>query len=205
MVRQHPQWIAAREQVRGGVIGEPRFMQVGFGYFNDDPSNIRNMADIGGARSTTSAATPSSRRAGSSRPRQRRVAATMDLDPAFGTDRSTSGLLDFGAGRQLAFAISTQAAPYQRVVLEGTRGRLEIEIPFNAPAGPALPLLDRRRQRPRGDDVAGGRSVSASGRGLLARRSPRAARRAALDDAVWNMRTIDALFASARSGRFEQP
>ena len=38
-----------------------------------------------------------------------------------------------GHGRQLAFNVSTQAAPYQRIELVGTKGRLEIEIPFNAP------------------------------------------------------------------------
>ena len=48
MVRQHPQWIDVRDRVRRGAIGELRFMQVGFSYFNDDPSNIRNQADIGG-------------------------------------------------------------------------------------------------------------------------------------------------------------
>src|SRR5438105_7420555 len=42
MVRWHPQWIAARDDVRRGAIGELRFMQVPFSYYNDDPVNIRN-------------------------------------------------------------------------------------------------------------------------------------------------------------------
>ena len=48
MVRHHPQWSAVRELVRQGEIGPLRFMQVPFSYFNDDPANIRNAADVGG-------------------------------------------------------------------------------------------------------------------------------------------------------------
>jgi predicted dehydrogenase len=133
MVRFHPQWIAAREEVRRGAIGELRFVQVGFAYFNVDPANIRNRADIGGGAvyDIGCYAVVTGRWFFECDPT--RVAATMDLDPTFGTDRTTSALLDFGDGRQLAFTVSTQSAPYQRIVLEGTRGRIEIEIPFNAP------------------------------------------------------------------------
>ena len=48
MVRHHPQWTQAREELRRGAIGELRFVQVPFSYFNDDPNNIRNRPDIGG-------------------------------------------------------------------------------------------------------------------------------------------------------------
>ena len=62
-----------------------------------------------------------------------RVTATIDRDPKFGTDRLAGGLADFGEGRHLSFTVSTQLAPYQRVNIMGTKGRIEIEIPFNAP------------------------------------------------------------------------
>ena len=48
MVRHHPQWQKARDIVRSGQVGELRAMQVLFSYFNADPANIRNKADIGG-------------------------------------------------------------------------------------------------------------------------------------------------------------
>lgn len=41
--------------------------------------------------------------------------------------------MDFGAGRQMTFTVSTQSVPFQRLQLLGTKGRIEIEIPFNAP------------------------------------------------------------------------
>ncbi|MEZ6046133.1 MAG: hypothetical protein R3C11_11310 [Planctomycetaceae bacterium] len=40
--------------------------------------------------------------------------------------------MDFGRGTA-TFTCSTQLVPYQRVNIFGTTGRIEIEIPFNAP------------------------------------------------------------------------
>jgi predicted dehydrogenase len=48
MYRHHPQWQRAKEWVRTGVLGELRTIQSFFSYFNDDPHNIRNQAEIGG-------------------------------------------------------------------------------------------------------------------------------------------------------------
>ena len=48
MVRHALQWIEARHRVKAGDIGEVRAIQVMFSYFNRDPANVRNMADIGG-------------------------------------------------------------------------------------------------------------------------------------------------------------
>ncbi|MDE2093378.1 MAG: Gfo/Idh/MocA family oxidoreductase, partial [Burkholderiales bacterium] len=133
MVRFHPQWIETREQVRRGAIGELRFMHVPFSYFNDDPTNIRNHADIGGGAlyDIGCYAIAAGRWFFEGNPR--RVVATMERDPSFNTDRNTTGLLEFDRGRQLTFSVSTQAAPHQRIELVGTRGRIEIQIPFNAP------------------------------------------------------------------------
>jgi predicted dehydrogenase len=56
----------------------------------------------------------------------------LELDPEMGIDRLTSALLDFPSG-QCVFTCSTQMMPYQKVQVLGTRGRIEVEIPFNAP------------------------------------------------------------------------
>jgi predicted dehydrogenase len=210
MVREHPQWITARDRVRQGAIGELRSMQVGFSYFNDDPSNIRNQADIGGGALYDIGCYAIAAGRWFFEGEAQGAIASMDLDPAFGTDRSTSGLLDFGGGRQLSFAVSTQASPYQRVVLVGTRGRLEIEIPFNAPPDEAC-----RYWIDDGSSLNGTSRVEtvmpvADQYQLQAEAFSRAVRNerpdaSALDDAVWGMRTIDALFASVKSGRIERP
>jgi predicted dehydrogenase len=209
MVRHHPQWIETRELVRSGAIGALRLIQVGFSYFNDDPANIRNRADVGGGAlyDIGCYAIVAARWFFEADPQ--RAIATMDLDPAFGTDRCTSGLLDFGAGRQLAFSVATQAVPYQRVQLLGTRGRIEIEIPFNAPQdAPCHYRVDDGRRL----DGSGARTTTlpvADQYHLQAEAFSRAVRHeppgpAALEDAIWNMRTIDALFRSSKSGGFER-
>ena len=210
MVRHHPQWIAAREQVRRGAIGELRFMQVPFSYFNADPHNIRNMADIGGGAlyDIGCYAIVAGRWFFEAEPQ--RVIAAIDRDPAFGTDRTTSGVLDFGAGRQLVFTVSTQSARYQRVQLVGTQGRIEIEIPFNAPPDKpcrywieedatvegsglqtvTLPVVDQYQLQAEAFSHA------------VRHEAPSAA---GLDDAQMTMRIIDALFRSEQSERFERP
>src|SRR4051794_10564527 len=48
MYRHHPQWRRAKAIVAAGGVGELRTINSFFSYFNDDPTNIRNMADIGG-------------------------------------------------------------------------------------------------------------------------------------------------------------
>jgi len=209
MVRFHPQWVEAREQIRRGTIGTLRFVQVGFSYFNDDPANIRNQADIGGGAlyDIGCYAIVAGRWFFEADPQ--RASATMDLDPNFRTDRNTSGLLDFGGGRQLSFTVSTQAAGYQRVILAGTRGRIEIEIPFNAP--PDVPCryriddgsaLDGSSARVKTLPVADQYQLQAEAFSHAVRHEK--PNEAALDDAIANMRTIDALLESARTARFER-
>ena len=133
MVRHHPQWQRAREIIRSGDIGELRSIQVIFSYFNVEPDNIRNRADIGGGGLLDIGcyAVVAGRYFFDAEPT--RAIALMDRDPNYDVDRTTSALLDFGKGRQLTFTVSTQSVPFQRIQLLGTRGRIEIEIPFNAP------------------------------------------------------------------------
>ena len=210
MVRSHPQWVETRALLRSGAIGELRFVQVSFSYFNADPVNIRNRADIGGGAlyDIGCYAIVAGRWFFEGNPR--RVIATMERDPSFGTDRTTSGLLEFAGGGQLAFSVSTQATAFQRIELVGTQGRLEIEIPFNAPQdGPCRYSIDDTGT----PDRAGVRHVvlpTADQYQLQAEAFSNAVRSErpdaqGLDDAQWNMRIIDALFASEKSGRFEQP
>ncbi|MBA1158196.1 Gfo/Idh/MocA family protein [Microvirga mediterraneensis] len=209
MVRHHPQWQRARDIIRSGDIGEPRAIQVAFSYFNVDPGNIRNKADIGGGGLLDIGcyAVVTGRYVFEAEPL--RVVTLMDRDPAFGVDRTASALLDFGAGRQLAFTVSTQAVPYQRVQILGTRGRIEIEIPFNAPPdAPTRILVDD-------GSAHGNRSARAiefpatDQYQLQGEAFSRAIRGAGpldygLDDAVLNMRILDALRQSEASAAWER-
>jgi predicted dehydrogenase len=133
MVRFHPQWHRAREIVRSGELGEIRAIRAVFSYFNTDPNNVRNIADIGGGGIMDIGCYPivGSRFLFEAEPV--RVVSLIDRDPGFKTDRLASIIADFGSGRQLSFMCSTQLVPHQSIEVIGTKGRVEIRIPFNAP------------------------------------------------------------------------
>ena len=205
MVRFHPQWLRARELARSGDLGELRTVQVAFSYNNQNAANIRNKPENGGGAlyDIGCYAIVAGRFLFDAEPL--RVMALIERDPVFKTDRLTSALLDFDDGRRLDFTVSTQAAPFQRVQAIGTKKRLEIEIPFNAPPGEAMRIFIDDGQ------VIGGRAVAVETlapcdqytlQGDAFSRAVRGevALLYGLDDAICNMRIIDALFASEISG-----
>ena len=145
MVRAHPQWLAVRERIRGGRVGELRTIHGFFSYFNRDPENVRNIASIGGGGLLDIGCYPVTLSRFLFGEEPRRVMALLERDPDFGTDRLTSGLLEFGAGTA-TFTCSTQLVGYQRVQVLGTKGRIEVEVPFNTvPDRPCRIFLDDGR------------------------------------------------------------
>ena len=209
MVDCHPQWIRLRQLLREGRIGELRSIAGFFSYFNINPANIRNQIECGGGALMDIGCylVRASRYAFAEEPT--RVVACIDRDPAMHTDRLTSAILDFPGG-QAIFTCSTQLVPYQRVQFLGTRGRIEIEIPVNAPPdrGTRIFIDDGR-------DLFGG--------GITTETFPvcdqytlqgDAFSKAVLEDtevpvpieeAIKNMAAIEAIFHSARSGQWESP
>jgi predicted dehydrogenase len=133
MYRLHPQWQTARQLVREGRIGQLRTIHTHFSYYNDDPQNIRNQADIGGGGLMDIGCYPISLSRFIFDAEPQRVLAHIERDPAMKIDRLVSAVLEFFQGTA-TFTAATQLVPYQRVNIFGTAGRIEIEIPFNAPA-----------------------------------------------------------------------
>jgi predicted dehydrogenase len=132
MYRHHPQWKKAKELVDAGKIGDLRTIHSFFSYHNVDPNNIRNQADIGGGGLMDIGCYNISLSRFIFGAEPGRVVSVTEYDPILRTDRLVSGILDFGNGTS-TFTCSTQLSPYQRVNIFGTAGRIEIEIPFNAP------------------------------------------------------------------------
>ena len=210
MVRHHPQWQMAKEIAESGRIGVARSIQTIFSYYLADPTNIRNQADIGGGGlyDVGCYAINTARYIFGGEPE--RVTGLFDIDPALGTDRMMSGLAAFSDNRTLGFVCATQLVPCQRVQILGTEGRIEIEIPFNAPNDvPCRIVVDDGR-----DLAGGGRETitlpvvdqytlqgDAVSRAILGM-APLAT---GIADAVANMRVIDAFFRAARSGAWERP
>jgi predicted dehydrogenase len=210
MVRTHPQWQAVREEVRGGRLGELRAIQMAFSYFNRDPQNVRNQAGIGGGGLMDIGCYPIvlSRFLFEAEPV--RVIASMDRDPEFGTDRLTSALLEFPRG-QSVFTCSTQLVPYQRTQVLGTRGRIEVEIPVNAPPDQPCRILFDDGRDALGTGIESRSFAVCDQYALQADEMSRAigeggaAPLIPLEDSVANMMVIDALMRSAQSGKWETP
>ena len=146
--------------------------------------------------------------AGSSKASRRARCALVDRDPTFRTDRLTSALVDFGDGRRLDFTVSTQVAPHQRLQLIGTKGRIEIPIPVNAPQGKATRLLIDDCRSLEGAGVTTETLPASDQYQLQGEAFSRAVRGETalpygVDDAIANMRVIDALFRSEASGGWE--
>ena len=139
MYRLHPQWQHAKQVVLAGGIGELRTIQSFFSYYNVNPANVRNQADIGGGGLMDIGCYNISLSRFLFDAEPKRVLGLIEYDPTFKTDRIASGILDFVNGTS-TFTCSTQLAPYQRVNILGTTGRVEIEIPFNAPPDQACKL-----------------------------------------------------------------
>lgn len=209
MVRTHPQWLRARQIVDSGEIGDLRSVIGAFSYYNVDARNIRNVPEYGGGALLDIGCYPVTISRFLFRREPVRVSAVVERDAALGTDCLTSALLDFGPGQAL-FTASTQSAPYQRVQILGTRGRIEVPIPFNAPPDkPCQIVIDP------GKDVFGtGARVEEfpicdqyTIQGDLFSKAileggpvP-----VPLEDSLPNTAVLEAIFRAAKSGKWESP
>jgi predicted dehydrogenase len=133
MYRFHPQWQRTKKLVVDGAIGELRTIQSIFSYYNVDPQNIRNQKETGGGGMMDIGCYCISLSRFIFDKEPERVCGIVEYDPVLETDRMATAILDFTKGTA-SFACSTQLTPYQRVNILGTEGRIEIEIPFNAPS-----------------------------------------------------------------------
>ena len=199
MYHHHPQWRRARQLVDEGQIGELRTIQTFFSYYIVDPHNIRNVADIGGGglMDIGCYCISLSRFIFDAEPQ--RVVGIVEYDPLFGTDRLASGLMDFGRGTS-TWTCATQVAPYQRVNIFGSEGRVEIEIPFNAPPDRPCKMWHERNGEieeivfPICDQYTiQGDLFSLAVLNDTALPTP-------LEDAVANMKVIEAILRSGESG-----
>ncbi len=209
MIRSYPQWLRLRQLLDEGRIGELRAVTGFFSYFNVDPKNIRNKVEsAGGALMDIGCyMIHAPRYAFGQEPA--RVVACIDRDPAMHTDRLTSAILEFAGGHAI-FTCSTQLVPYQKVNFLGTRGRIEMEIPVNAPLDrPTRIFIDGS-----GDLTGSGITTETfpaadqytlQGEAFAKAVSEDTDPPVTLEDAIGNMAVIEALFRSAESGQWVAP
>ena len=203
MYRTHPQWILAKEYVHDGKIGDLKAIQAFFSYMGRDPNNIRNRADLpgsGGMMDIGCYPVSLSRFLFNGEPK--RVIALISRDPDMRIDTLGSVMLEFEQGHA-TFTCSTQLMPYQRVNILGTEGRFELEIPFNAPSDQPTKIYYSS------DAGLETRSLATCHQYQI---EADLFSKAILDgsplptppeDAIANMKVLDAIFRSEKSGTWE--
>jgi predicted dehydrogenase len=207
MVKTNPQWVSTLNMIREGAIGDVRSVAGYFSYNNKDLTNIRNIRETGGGGLMDIGCYMIffSRLVFGAEPN--RVVSLIDEHPDTKTDILTSALLDFPTGHA-TFTCSTRVTPYQRFQIIGTTGRLEVQIPVNAPPDqPCKVFLDD------GTDLSGAKIKSIefepcdqyTVQGDLFSQAIREDREPALslEDSIKNMAVIEAIFRSAASGKWE--
>jgi predicted dehydrogenase len=208
-VKTHPQWLRTRELIRAGRIGELRLAAGDFCYLDRDVASVANIAEYGGGALMDIGRylVTSSRFIFEEEPI--RVMGLVERDPEMKIDRLTSGILEFPRGRAI-FSCSTQLMYHQRMEFLGTKGRIELEIPFSAPNDrPSRIFIDDGR-----DLFGGGRTTEEFAacdqyaiQGELFSRAIRQGGEVpvTIEDAIKNMAVIEAVFRSAETGRWENP
>jgi predicted dehydrogenase len=208
MVRTHPRWLRTRELIRAGRIGQLRSISGAFSYFNRDPANIRNIPSVGGGALLDMGCYPITLSRFIFQEEPRRVLGMIERDPETEIDRLTSAILDFPSG-QSTFTCGTQIVHFQRMQFLGTGGRIEIQFPINVPqVQPSHILIDDGKAAPdsittetfeycdqftvQGDVFS--KAILENGEVPVP-----------LEDSIRNMAVIEAVFLSAKSGRWEQP
>jgi predicted dehydrogenase len=198
MVRTHPQWLETRRLIHTGKIGSLRSITGFFTYFNDDLTNIRNQLELGGGALMDIGCYPITISRFMYETEPRRVLGLIQRDAETGTDTLTTAVLDFPNGHS-TFTCSTRLAPYQRMIFHGTRGRIEVLIPFNAPHDHPTQIMlnDATIEFPICDQYEiQGTLFSRAIRENRAQEIP-------LEDAINNMSVIDAVFRSATTGQWQ--
>ena len=207
MVNCHPQWQRVRALLDAGSIGELRAISGVYSYFNNDPGNVRSKVEWGGGGLMDIGCYLIHTARYAFRQEPRRVVGLIDRDPQLGIDRLASALLDFPGG-QAVFTCSTQLVHYQPIQFLGTHGRIEIEIPYNAPPDrPTRLFLDST-----GELFGSGISTEtfpicdqytlqgdAFSRAVLEDTEVPVP----IEDSIKNMAVIEAIFNSAKSGQWE--
>lgn len=201
MYRHHPQWIKAKALVNEGKIGELKTIQSFFSYYNVDPNNVRNHKDIGGGGLLDIGCYNISLSRYIYNQEPKRVCGIVEYDPQFQTDRLASGMLDFNNGTS-TFTCSMQLISYQRAIMFGTEGRVEIEIPFNAPPDRPCRMWHETRGNIETIDLDVCDQYTIQGDLFSQAILNNTDVPTPIEDSVQNMKVIEAVFLSAKENRW---
>lgn len=207
MVKTHPQWLRVRELALSAKIGQLKAIITAFSYYNRDPENVRHRPEWGGGGLLDIGSYPITLSRWLFGEEPQRVSGALELDPDFGTDRLASGVMEFPSG-QSVFACGTQTNYFQRMEILGTTGRLAVEIPFNAPNDRSTHITVADGMAIYGgkveiEEIAACDQYTIQGDAFSRAILENTQVPVPLEDALGNMKVIDAIFRSAKNGKWE--
>ncbi len=196
MYRYHPRILAARGMVHEGVVGTLKTIESAFTFKLTDPTNIRMSADMGGGAlmDVGCYCVNLSRLMAGREPVA--VHARAHWAPT-GVDDQMVGILDFGDGLMAHFDCGINQESRQRCILAGSDGYLELPTTFN------MGVRETLIHEEQGANVSLVHTFPAVNMyRLIAEDFMQAITGQPpafpIEDALGNMRTIQALLASAR-------
>ena len=208
MTRVHPRWLAARELVRKGKIGQLGAFVGSFGYdLSARRENVRFAPDMGGGVLLDVGFYPVTMSRFCFDDEPTAVAATMEHDADAGVDVMTSAILRFPRGHAI-FTCGMQLAPEQRAQLLGSKGHIDIGHAWNPASDQPCALVLETSDRLEVTAAERIEFAPVNQYTILAQLFARAAATGGpapipLEDSIKNMAVLDALRRSATSGRWE--
>ena len=208
MTRVHPRWLAARELVRKGKIGQLGAFVGSFGYdLSARRENVRFAPDMGGGVLLDVGFYPVTMSRFCFDDEPTAVAATMEHDADAGVDVMTSAILRFPRGHAI-FTCGMQLAPEQRAQLLGSKGHIDIGYAWNPASDQPCALVLETSDRLEVTTAERIEFAPVNQYTILAQLFARAATTGGpaptpLEDSIKNMSVLDALRRAATSGRWE--
>ena len=201
MYRFHPQWQKVRDIIDSGKIGQLKTMQCFFSYNNINPKDIRNMAEFGGGGLLDIGCycISISRLVFGREPE--RIFGQIEFDPKFKIDRLCSGILDFGIGNS-EFTCTTQTFFSQWANILGSEGRIEMEIPFTPQNDRTCKIFFYDHNRVEEIVFDKQDQYTLQGDKFSQAILNNSEVPTPLEDAVNNMKVIDGIFLSSKTGKW---
>lgn len=211
--RNHPQWEAVERLIADGKLGRVMAVHATMAKQFLDPADIRNDPSAGGGALFDLGSYTINACNRVFRGRPLRVVAALERDPVFGIDRLTSVLMQYRDGHA-AMTVSTQAGTnawgsHQQLSVLGAKGWLRFDFPY-AHARPTPCQVDVGDETTVGSFPARQLRFDAANQYVLQieRFSRRVLGHAVpgypIEDSLDTILTIEAIFASARSGAWQE-
>jgi D-xylose 1-dehydrogenase (NADP+, D-xylono-1,5-lactone-forming) len=202
-----PQTLKLRELVAAGVIGKPRLIQGSFGFTLNDRDDIRLTPALAGGALMDIGVYPLSLIRVIAGQRPTRVSATAQWADAGGVDRAMAATLEFATGLLAQITCSFDSCVHRQAMIAGTGGVIQTTyLNHTSAQQPGDLLLRVGSDKSATDSVVrtpaiNGFLAEAESFARMVRAGPSAWTGATAEESVDIMMMVDAIVASARSGR----